>query len=316
VVSGIAVAVAGGIALQTLFSGVEVQNTHRTGADLDRAQAVVYFTGRGPADAAGRLAGAGGVRGTFGVTTYASDTGTVWVAHCGDLRRLARVPACREGAAFAAGVAAAGWRAARIPGATDPAGNTLAGVLATPAAAARHGRLGQPSTEVFLRLAPGDDALERVRNAVAVLDRTALVIPLRDTEVDHRFAGLRRAILAGAAATILLVGASLLVSLLEQVRDRRRLLAVLAAFGTRRATLGCSVLWQAAVPVALGLALAVAAGAGLGAVLLRLVHSNGALDWGAVATLAGVGAAVVLGVTALSLPPLWRVMRADGLRTE
>jgi ABC-type antimicrobial peptide transport system permease subunit len=133
---------------------------------------------------------------------------------------------------------------------------------------------------------------------------------------SRRFAALRRAILAGAAATVALVGASLLVSLLEQVRDRRRLLAVLAAFGTRRATLGRSVLWQVAVPVLLGLALAVVAGAALGAVLAGVVHAPAAVDWGAVAVLVALGGAVVLAVTALSLPPLWRLMRADGLRTE
>jgi ABC-type antimicrobial peptide transport system permease subunit len=199
---------------------------------------------------------------------------------------------------------------------SDPAGDSVLGVLATPAAAARHGRLGQPSARVYLRLAPGDDALERARNTAAVLDPAASVFALTHTQVGHQFASLRRAILAGAAATLLLVGASLLVSLLEQVRERRRLLAVLAAFGTRRATIGRSVLWQAAVPVTLGLALAVAAGAALGAVLLGLVDAPAVLDWTAVATLVGVGAAVVLGVTALSLPPLWRVMRADGLRTE
>jgi hypothetical protein len=66
----------------------------------------------------------------------------------------------------------------------------------------------------------------------------------------------------------------------------------------------------------LGLGLAVAAGACLGVVLLRVVHAPSAVDWGAVAALTGVGAAVVLLVTALSLPPLWRLMRADGLRTE
>jgi hypothetical protein len=32
--------------------------------------------------------------------------------------------------------------------------------------------------------------------------------------------------------------------------------------------------------------------------------------------MAGAGAGVVLSVTALSLPPLWRLMRPDGLRTE
>jgi hypothetical protein len=50
--------------------------------------------------------------------------------------------------------------------------------------------------------------------------------------------------------------------------------------------------------------------------LLAIVNRPAAIDWVAVAALAGVGAAVVLAVTALSLPPLWRVMRPDGLRTE
>jgi predicted lysophospholipase L1 biosynthesis ABC-type transport system permease subunit len=169
---------------------------------------------------------------------------------------------------------------------------------------------------VYLRLDRRDpDAIERVRTAVA-LDTGLSVLQLGGIDRDRRFATLRRAVLAGAVATLLLVGASLLVSLLEQVRERRRLLATLAAFGTRRATLGWSVLWQAAVPVALGLALALAAGLGLGALLLDIVDEPRAFDWGAVAALSGAGAAVVLAVTALSLPPLWRVMRADGLRTE
>jgi predicted lysophospholipase L1 biosynthesis ABC-type transport system permease subunit len=189
------------------------------------------------------------------------------------------------------------------------------GILATPAAAAGH-RLGEPSATVYLRLAPGEDAVERARNAGAAIDPAATVYALAATQRSHLFASLRRAVLAGAALTLMLVGASLLVSLLEQVRDRRRLLAVLAAFGTRRATLGWSVLWQTAVPLALGLVLAVAAGVGLGALLLGVVDVPVAIDWAAVAALAGIGAAVVLTVTGLSLPPLWRLMRADGLRTE
>lgn len=183
-------------------------------------------------------------------------------------------------------------------------------------AGARHGRLGQPSARVYLRLAPGDDALERSRNAAAALDPAASVFALAGTQVGPQFASLRRAILAGAAATLLLVGASLLVSLLEQVRERRRLLAVLAAFGTRRTTLGRPVLWQCG-----GAGGARAhPGRGRGRRARRGAAPAGALagavDWMAAATLAGVGAAVVLGVTALTLPPLWRVMRADGLRTE
>jgi hypothetical protein len=68
------------------------------------------------------------------------------------------------------------------------------------------------------------------------------------------------------------------------------------------------------VPLALGLA--VAAGVGPGRLPLGAVHVPAAIGWAAVAALAGIGAAVVLAVTALSLPPLWRLMRADGLRTE
>ncbi|MFD5181477.1 FtsX-like permease family protein [Streptomyces sp. NPDC058372] len=56
-----------------------------------------------------------------------------------------------------------------------------------------------------------------------------------------------------------------LVSMIEQLRERRRVLAALAAFGTRRRTPAWSVLWRTAIPVTLGIALAVGGGLGLGA---------------------------------------------------
>ncbi|MDH6123921.1 hypothetical protein [Kitasatospora sp. GP82] len=40
------------------------------------------------------------------------------------------------------------------------------------------------------------------------------------------------------------------------------------------------------------------------------------LDWASIAGFCPVGGGVVLLVTAASLPSLWRMMRADGLRTE
>jgi hypothetical protein len=40
------------------------------------------------------------------------------------------------------------------------------------------------------------------------------------------------------------------------------------------------------------------------------------VDWASVLSMTGIGAAVVLTVTVLSLPPLLRLMRPDGLRTE
>jgi ABC-type antimicrobial peptide transport system permease subunit len=127
---------------------------------------------------------------------------------------------------------------------------------------------------------------------------------------------VRRGLFIGAVVTLLLIGLSLLVGVLEQLRDRRRLLAVLSAVGARRGTLGWSVLWQTALPVALGLLLAVPSGIGLGWVLLAMVREPLRVNPAAVAGMAGAAGAVVVLVTAASLPALWRIMRAEGLRTE
>ena len=91
---------------------------------------------------------------------------------------------------------------------------------------------------------------------------------------------------------------------------------MLVAVGTRRSTLSWSVLWQTLVPVALGLALAVTFGVGLGVILLRMVDEPVRVYWGVVAGSTGIAAAVVLLVTALSLPALWKLIRPDAIRTE
>jgi FtsH-binding integral membrane protein len=76
------------------------------------------------------------------------------------------------------------------------------------------------------------------------------------------------------------------------------------------------MLWQTALPIALGLVLAMAVGLTLGAVLLRLTATPVTVDWPSVLSMTGVGAAVVLVVSLLGLPPLLRLMRPEGLRTE
>ncbi|GAA4964026.1 hypothetical protein GCM10023238_34470 [Streptomyces heliomycini] len=57
-------------------------------------------------------------------------------------------------------------------------------------------------------------------------------------------------------------------------------------------------------------------GVTLGAVLLKMTATPVSVDWASVFRMTGVGAGVVLAVTLLSLPPLLRMMRPDGLRTE
>ena len=66
----------------------------------------------------------------------------------------------------------------------------------------------------------------------------------------------------------------------------------------------------------LGLALAIAIGTMLGATLLAMVGESVRLDWRSIAAMSGIAGAVVLLVTTLSLPVLWRLLHPTGLRTE
>ncbi|MFD0166136.1 FtsX-like permease family protein [Streptomyces decoyicus] len=192
------------------------------------------------------------------------------------------------------------------------------GLLATPEALPPT-LLRHPHVTVLLRLDPHTpDAIEYVRNAAAAISPQISFITFgldSPTDSDSDTA-TRHGLTACAAAVLLLIGCGLLITALEQLRDRARALSALDALGTPRAVLGRSVLWQTAVPVALGLALALGCGLALGSLLLHMVNRALQTDWWGILVLTGTAAAVVLGVTVLSLPLLWRLMRPDGLRAE
>ncbi|MGW8359480.1 ABC transporter permease [Streptomyces wedmorensis] len=197
----------------------------------------------------------------------------------------------------------------------DPTGMYEYGVLATPSAIGG-AELHEPDAQAMVRLDPAvPDAADHVRNTADAIDPTSWVRTLKDTERDAAFSSVRTGILVGSTLTMLLVAASLLVATLEQLRDRKRLLSSLVAFGTRRSTLAWSVLWQTAVPILLGLALSVAGGLGLGVVLLKM-GGQPVQDWSGFLPVVGIGLGLIATVTLLSMPVLWRLMRADGLRTE
>ncbi|MEU3602165.1 FtsX-like permease family protein [Streptomyces sp. NPDC006798] len=197
----------------------------------------------------------------------------------------------------------------------DAQGQWHTGVFATPGAL----DAGELSSPDVLALVAVDervpDRVEHVRNTVARIDPIAQVAELQAVETNDRFGDVERGMLIGSIGTLALIAASMLVSQLEQLRERRRLLSALVAFGTRRSTIAWSVLWQTAVPVLLGTTVAIAGGIGLGVVLLRMVGGSVA-DWWGFLPVAGAGGAVILVVTALSLPSLYRMMRPEGLRTE
>ncbi|MEU1791325.1 FtsX-like permease family protein [Streptomyces sparsogenes] len=203
-----------------------------------------------------------------------------------------------------------------VPIKQDPSGSERSGILATPGAF-DVADLDNASVQVLLRLDPKvPDAIEYARNTASRLSPQMDIYELRATSESREFRTIERGLFIGASATLLLIGASMIVSMLEQLRERKKLLSVLVAFGTRRSTLGWSVLWQTAIPVALGLALSVGGGIALGAILLKLVGEPVAVDWASVTSMTGIGAGVILLVTLVSMGPLWRMMRPEGLRTE
>ncbi|MFF3749802.1 FtsX-like permease family protein [Streptomyces sp. NPDC002018] len=277
-------------------------------------------------------------------------TTTLTVGSCATLRELAELPSCRDGDAFVSHLPGRGeqndWtdRTARPGGQVDlntrsvddgskpslwtlpasartvaarkdPVGREINGILATPGAVDADLLLTASTTAAIRIDARVPDAEEYVRNTAARLDPTARVWTVKAVERDAKYASVRKGLLIGGTATMGLIAASMLVSQVEQLRERRRLLSVLVAFGTRRSTLAWSVLWQTALPVVLGTVLAIAGGLTLGVVLLRMV-AKPFTDWWAFLPFAGAGAAVIMLVTAASLPPLWRMMRPEGLRSE
>ncbi|MFI1416986.1 ABC transporter permease [Streptomyces sp. NPDC020731] len=358
-VNGIAVAVAGAIALQMLFAGVEADYTKETGFDVSLAQMQIRVPdGTEIAAATTKLEETRGVRkvyplseGYFADRPYEEEpqrSTQLTIGDCATLREVAKLPSCADGDVFAVrggeydtdtpslsrpgqklyAEASSDDDAAKdvvwtVPEALkeadsveDPTGTKRGGFLLT------RGAMPADMAEAVtgqLYLAIDDSvphAREHVRNTAAAIDPLSDPMTWSATERTERYDTIRTGLFVGAAAVLALIGASLLVSQLEQLRERRKLLSALVAFGTRRRTLSLSVLWQTAVPIGLGLLLASVVGVTLGAVLLRMTSTPVGVDWPSVLRMTGIGAGVVLLVTLLSLPPLLRMMRPDGLRTE
>ncbi|MFF0363817.1 ABC transporter permease [Streptomyces fungicidicus] len=358
-VNGIAVAVAGAIALQMLFAGVEDTYTKGTGYDVSRAQMQVRVPdGMAAGAVAAEFEETKGVRQVYAMSEgYFSDrpwkenperSAELTVGDCATLREMAKLPSCEDGDVFAVRggeydtdtpslgkpgqklyleassdegesrdvVYTVPEQLKQADSIADPTGTLRGGFLMTPGAMPADA--GEAVTgQLYIAV---DDSVpharEYVRNTAYAVDPLSDPMTWYATERTDRYESIRTGLFVGAVAVLALIGASLLVSQLEQLRERRKLLSALVAFGTRRRTLSLSVLWQTAIPIGLGLLLASVVGVTLGAVLLKMTSTPVGVDWPSVLKMTGTGAGVVLVVTLLSLPPLLRMMRPDGLRTE
>ncbi|MER6955574.1 FtsX-like permease family protein [Streptomyces sp. NPDC000618] len=363
-VNGIAVAVAGAIALQMLFAGVDSDYTQATtDQDVRRAQMQVQVPQGTPMAATVKaFQETKGVRKVTALweeyladVTWKNEDGptlsdSLTMGDCTTLREVAKLPSCKDGDIFVVDGGQDGYSGdapkMNKPGkklymasssysqrgqevvwtvpagikqahsVDDPTGNRRSGFLMTPGALPKDAE-AILSGQLYLSIDQSvPDAFDYARNTAAKVDPQADPMMWASSREAARYTSLRTGLLVGSAAVLLLIGASLLVAQLEQLRERRKLLSSLVAFGTRRRTLGLSVLWQTAIPITLGLALALVVGLTLGAVLLKMTDTPVGIDWASVLSMTGIAAAVVLAVTLLSLPPLLRLLRPDGLRTE
>ncbi|MFJ8960597.1 FtsX-like permease family protein [Lentzea sp. NPDC102401] len=337
VVGGVAVVLAGTVTLQIILASVEKDVLSEEKRDVSHNfVALTPKAGFDTTEMKNAVAASTGVR-AVGVLdrTFASlpdgRTTNISVGTCAALKAQADITDCADGKAYQVSFGRGSIDATSgevlmvrdqspwtVPELKEVEG-TASGIFLTPAAA-KGVDLSQskPQLQAELDLSV-PDAAEHMRNAIAPYTWRvhAYFVGQDDSaEVVMVFAAIRRALLGGSVLTLLLAGASLLVMALEQVRERRRPLAVMAASGVPRGTLARSLLWQNGVPLVLSTAISVSTGVLLGVMVTRVFEAEVAYDWTGIASLTGASVALVLAVTALTLPSLRRATGALGLRTE
>ncbi|QBI56354.1 FtsX-like permease family protein [Streptomonospora litoralis] len=349
-VAGVAVIAAGAIAVQTLFTGVQqnfenpLQGQETGPAYSARIPDVSMSAASGTTEGLRSLPQVHNVHAT---ADYHDPSGRdpvrLTVGECTALRASARIDRCEAGDVFlvgnkGGGVAPgdelelsgsgdSGERASwvlpastrRVPAAdsaeAEP-GHTAARVLATPGAVAGAG-LPRTSLWVDFDIASATPrATEEVRTAILSTHPLADMAGDSRSAVQEQVATVGALVTAAIATSLAVIGLGLLISTIDQLRESRQPLAVLAASGVRRRTLAVSVLYQATIPLAVGLAAAVVMGTAMGAILLRIVEYPVGFDLGTVVAITGGAALVGLAVSLLSLPALTRLVRPDNLRAE
>ena len=281
VVGAVTAVVAGAIALQLLFAGLEGSYTSQTGTTASGIELAASSLSGSAAERmlalfAGTPGGPALAQTDLPVHGHPDRFVTVLTGDCRTLAAVAHISGCHDGSSYL------------VPGGSARAGASLdaAGVWALPtdpaarttSAAADRGLLrrrgaGHPhraAGRAAGRRHGHDLAARGVRSpppavrAGTAIDPALQVQPLSPTSTSHRFDTVRRGLTVGLVLVLLLIALVLLVSVGEQRRERRRSLAVLAVIGLPRGVLVRSVLAESGVPILLGSAVAAVTGAALG----------------------------------------------------
>lgn len=159
---------------------------------------------------------------------------------------------------------------------------------------------------------------EQVRNAVAKLNPSAEALSLEQVRArsEHTSRQLTALVDLGILAALGIALANLLVVSVDQVQERRRPFAVLAAAGVPARVLRRSVLTGVAVPLLATVALAAGLSVVLAALIGDIISLPIAVPLGRLAILAGMAVGVVAVVTALTLPGISGATRPEALQFE
>lgn len=291
---------------------------------------------------------------TLTLTGEDDDHYSVLVTDCATVRAFSPVAQCRDGDAFrvtgrrerthVGDLVRAGERLSVDPRGEEPDGSgpgywrvpervvdidepALAGrvsgfdLVLTPAAAPD---VPRSNRWAYVTLTLRDDAswtaVEHLRNIAAThleFGRATEHGARPSSTAPVTFRLISYGLLLGTIVAFLLIGCGLFVSAAEQVQERRRPMAVLAAVGARRRTLALSALLQNAIPMAAAMVVATVTGLGLGALVVGVADLERlTFDPIGLVGLLVIAVGAVLVVTALTVPALRRAMHPDGLHSE
>ncbi|MCE6995811.1 ABC transporter permease [Saccharothrix sp. S26] len=319
VLSGVVVVLTGSLTLQVLL-GVAAQFTAAPPSDApDRW--VLNLPPRTPVRPLEEaIALVGGVRQVSEVRVHVADRVVVTSTDCVEIAERLGVHDCVTGAAYLVDPTAKpepgtklringqDWVVPRYREATGDLWGLVVAGGADPVLASL------PPTELVVRGDPDSSFGDRLLAATGRADRGVTLRRQVEAGQVELFTSLRSGVIGGSVLLTLLAVIGLAAAAVDQVFERRRPTAVLAANGVPPRVLAVSALWQSAIPAALGIALAIPVG--LGTAWLVAPAGRFRVDWTEIATTVAAAAVVVLVVSLCTLPALRSAIRPAVLRTE
>jgi predicted lysophospholipase L1 biosynthesis ABC-type transport system permease subunit len=160
------------------------------------------------------------------------------------------------------------------------------------------------------------ETVERVRNALPFESDVKTAAEMKHQTSDGETGRWSQLLQLAMLLVLAVTAASLLVSTVDGMMERRRPLAVLSAIGVPIATLRRSVLAQVALPLVAALGLGIATGLIVANLLFQFAEQPLTLPAGLLLVTSAAAAGVVLVVTLSSFPWLRIARRPELLRTE